>query len=70
MIGSSGAGGIAPSVYRIKFLKIISYEVAVVFVGASDHASLEDKYQQVLARLPLEFAAVDDPARSPSGRPA
>ena len=55
---------------ELRYQDSYSYEVAVVFVGATDHASLEDKYQQVLARLPLEFAAVDDPARSPSGRPA
>ncbi|TVP92720.1 MAG: ATP-grasp domain-containing protein [Thioalkalivibrio sp.] len=55
---------------ELRYQDSYSYEVAVVFVGAADHADLEDKYQQVLARFPLEFAPVDENARGASRRPA
>ena len=35
-----------------------TYEVATVFIGATDNAALEHTYQEVMQRLPLEFAPV------------
>lgn len=42
-----------------------SYEVAVIFVGGEDHADVRAKYEQVLARLPLEFTPTRESVRSP-----
>jgi len=39
-----------------------TYEVATVFIGATDNAALEHTYQEVMQRLPLEFAPVDKEA--------
>jgi len=53
---------------QLRYQDSYTYEVAVVFVGAADHDELEHRYQQVLARLPLEFAAAEAPRSIPSGR--
>jgi len=54
---------------QLRYQDSYSYEVAVVFVGADDHEGLAAKYRQVLARLPLEFAATEESGHSPSRRP-